>query len=278
MPLRVAGPASGAGVANRILEGRDSQVIMPADMFVIIAAPFIGSFVTMLAHRVPAGAPVAVARSACPKCGTVLSPWSLVPILSWVAQRGRCRHCHDTISPSYPLVEIAALALALWSFSVVSGWVFAASCVLGWGLLALALIDARHFILPDILTLPLIIAGLAVVFFIDPEKLLPHVLAAVIAGASLALISTLYRALRGREGLGLGDAKLFAAGGAWVGLDGLPGIILIACFAALAWALVQCGLQRRLRGDMRIAFGPFLALGIWLVWLYGPLEMNGWVS
>lgn len=247
---------------------------LPADMFVVMAAPFIGSFVTSLAHRLPVGAPIAVARSACPQCGEVLSPWSLVPIVSWIAQRGRCRHCGGSISLSYPLIEIAALALAIWSLSMVSGWVFAVSCILGWALLALALIDARHFILPDILTLPLIAAGLAVTFFIDPAQTLPHFLAAVIAGASLTLLATLYRTFRGREGLGLGDAKLFAAGGAWVGLAGLPGIILIACFTALAWALVQCGIQRNLSADMRIAFGPFLALGIWLVWLYGPVEMN----
>jgi leader peptidase (prepilin peptidase) / N-methyltransferase len=251
------------------------MVILPADMLVVMAAPFIGSFVTMLAHRLPAGAPIAIARSACPQCGTALSPWSLVPILSWAVQRGRCRHCNGAISPSYPLIEFAALALAVWALSVVTGWVFAASCILGWALLALAVIDTRHFILPDSVTLPLIAAGLAVTLFIDQDRVLPNFLAAMAAGASLALISELYRALRGREGLGLGDAKLFAAGGAWVGFAGLPGVILIGCFAALAWALVQCALRRKISGDMRLAFGPFLALGIWVIWLYGPLEM-GW--
>ena len=250
-------------------------MIMPADMFVVMAAPFIGSFVTTLAHRLPEGAPIAIARSACPHCGEVLSPRSLVPIMSWIVQKGRCRHCHDAISPSYPLIEIGALVLALWSLSVVSGWVFVASCVLGWTLLALALIDAKRFLLPDVLTLPLIAAGLAVTVFMDQTQILPHLLATFIAGGSLALLAILYRALRGREGLGLGDAKLFAAGGAWVGLAGLPGIILIACFSALVWALVQGGFQRKLSAHMRIAFGPFLALGIWLVWLYGPIEING---
>lgn len=249
------------------------NVIMPADLFVVIAAPFIGSFVTSLVHRLPVGAPIAIARSACPRCGGVLSPWSLVPILSWIVQKGRCRACSEAISASYPLIEVAALVLALWSLTIVSGWLFVASCVLGWVLLTLAAIDARHFILPDILTLPLMVAGFAVTLFIDQGHLVPHVLAAAAAGGSLAFVALLYRKLRGRDGLGLGDAKLFAAGGAWVGFSGLPGILLIACFSALSWALLQCIAQRKVSGEMRIPFGPFLALGIWIVWLYGPLVL-----
>jgi leader peptidase (prepilin peptidase)/N-methyltransferase len=127
-----------------------------------------------------------------------------------------------------------------------------------------------------VLTLPLGVAGLMVTFAIDQNQVAAHLLAALIGFAMLALINVLYRRVRGRDGLGLGDAKLLAAGGAWVGLGGLTGIILIASFTALAWSLVQGGLQRRFSSQMRIAFGPFLALGIWIIWLYGPMEF-GWM-
>ncbi len=253
-------------------------MILPTDMLVIIAAPFVGSFLTTLAHRLPAGAPIALARSACPACGETLSALSLVPVISWMAQLGRCRHCHGRISPSYPLVEIAALAIAvwaIWAMTIASGWLLAASCVLGWTLLALALIDARHFILPDVLTLPLGVAGLIVTLTLDQSQFAAHVVAALAGFAMLALVNSLYRRVRGQDGLGLGDAKLLAAGGAWVGLGGLPGIVLIASFTALAWALVQGGLRRQFSSRMQIPFGPFLALGIWIIWLYGPLEF-GW--
>lgn len=250
----------------------------PGELYLIFIAPFIGSFLSTVAHRLPAGAPIAVARSACPSCGETLSPMSLVPVISWLAQRGRCRYCRGPISPAYPLVEIAALAIAVWAvwaMNAASGWVLAASCVLGWTLLALSLIDGRHFILPDVLTLPLGVAGIGVTVANDPVQVAGHLIAAITGFAVLALVNNLYQRVRGRDGLGLGDAKLLAAGGAWVGLGGLPGIVLIASFAALAWALVQGGLRQQLSGQMRIAFGPFLALGIWIIWLYGPLKF-GW--
>jgi leader peptidase (prepilin peptidase)/N-methyltransferase len=252
-------------------------MILPADTLMVIAAPFIGSFVATLAYRLPVDAPVALARSACPSCGETLSPLSLVPVISWMALRGRCRRCRDRISPSYPLVEMAALLLAVWTvwtMTMATGWLLAASCALGWTLLALSLLDARHFILPDVMTLPLGAAGLIVTFAIDPSQFADHLAAAVSSFALLALVNHLYRRVRGEDGLGLGDAKLLAAGGAWVGFDGLAGILLIASFTALAWALFRGVRWQQMSARTRVAFGPFLALGIWIIWLYGPLEFG----
>jgi leader peptidase (prepilin peptidase)/N-methyltransferase len=155
-----------------------------------------------------------------------------------------------------------------------SGWLLAASCALGWTLLVLTLIDTRHFILPDVLTLPLWAAGLVVTFVIDQSQLMNHLIASLAGFSALALVNSLYRRLRGRDGLGLGDAKLLGAGGAWVGIVGIPGILLIASFTGLIWALVQGGFRQQLSAQTRIAFGPFLSLGIWIIWLYGPLEFR----
>ena len=102
-----------------------------------------------------------------------------------------------------------------------------------------------------------------------------HLAASVAGFAILAAVNCLYRRIRGQDGLGLGDAKQLAAGGAWVGLSGLSGIVMIASFTGLAWALVQTCRTRQILAQTRVAFGPFLAFGIWIIWLFRPLAF-GW--
>jgi leader peptidase (prepilin peptidase)/N-methyltransferase len=252
-------------------------MVLSIDMFMVIAAPFVGSFLATLVFRLPAGAPIAFARSACPACGKMLSAISLVPIVSWLAQKGRCAHCQERISPTYPLVEVTALFIAIWAIwatTMAEGWLLAASCLLGWTLLTLSVIDSRHLILPDVLTLPLGVLGLIVTFAIDQGQFILHLAAALVGFATLAIVNELYRRVRGRDGLGLGDAKLLAAGGAWIGLNGLAGIVLIASFTALVCALSQTVFRQGITSQTRIAFGPFLSFGIWIIWLYGPLEFG----
>ncbi len=238
----------------------------------ILAAPFIGSFLGVLVLRLPAGRPVISGRSCCPRCHHTLEPAELVPVASWLMARRRCRHCHAPISPFYPAMEIAALALAIWAALVLPADELWASCALGWCLLALAVIDARSFLLPDALTLPLIPAGLAIAYRDDPASLLPHAAAAGAGFAAFTLIAMAYRRLRHREGLGAGDAKLLAAAGAWLSLEGLPSVVLIAALASFAGLLLDRRIDRQRLLMSRIPFGPGLCLGIWLVWLYGPLS------
>lgn len=239
----------------------------------MIAAPFIGSFLGTLAVRLPEGRPVVVARSSCPSCGATLGPQSLIPLLSWALQRGRCAACGGRISAFYPAIEITALGVAVWAASVFAGWLLLASCGLGWALLALAATDARRLLLPDVLTLPLIPAGLAVIYAIAPHALWTHALAAGAGWALFSAIAWLYRRLRGRSGLGPGDAKLLGAAGAWVGLAGLPSVVLLASGAALVWAVGSALRRGGLRAGKVVPFGPFLALGFWVTWLYGPLAL-----
>ena len=243
----------------------------------LAAAPFAGSFLGTLIARLPAGRPVVHARSACPHCGQLLRPGELVPLVSWLVQRGRCRRCGASLGLFYPLVELAALAVALSAVAAMGDappWVLLASFILGWMLLVSAWIDARHYLIPDALTLPLIPAGLVVSWIIAPESLVDHLIGAALGYASLALVAALYRRLRGREGLGGGDAKLMAAAGAWVAWQGLPSVLLVASLAGLLVAVAQAALGRRLRGERRLAFGPYLALGLWLVWLLGPISLG----
>jgi prepilin signal peptidase PulO-like enzyme (type II secretory pathway) len=137
-----------------------------------------------------------------------------------------------------------------------------AGAVLGAALLAIAVIDFRTYRIPDWLSLPLIAAGLAWAVLTD-RHWPAHLTGAAAGYASLALFGALYFRLRGREGLGLGDAKLFAAGGAWLGWQALPLVLALAAVAGLIFALAT----KRREPAAQIAFGPWLALGIWLAWL-----------
>lgn len=201
-------------------------------------------------------------RSRCPACGTTLRPADLIPFWSWLRTGGRCRHCGAGLSAWYPLVELAAVAigvLSLWLLPVPDAWVAA---LLGWWLLALALIDLRTWRLPDALTLPLLVAGLgAAALHQPPETPLIGALAGAAAGYGvLAGLGYVYRRLRGRDGLGLGDAKLLAAAGAWLGLASLPWVVLAAALLGLLLALAQ---RRPLQAETAVPFGPALALAFW---------------
>lgn len=141
------------------------------------------------------------------------------------------------------------------------------SLVLAFGLVYASVIDFDRRILPNPLTVGLIGVGLAVGAIFHSTELDDRIIGAVAGYTSLVLVEVTYRALRKRDGLGRGDAKLFAAGGAWLGWASLPAVMLVASMAALvvviAWALIR----RRLDARSPVAFGPFISLGIWAMWL-----------
>ncbi|MFD1627120.1 prepilin peptidase [Azospirillum griseum] len=152
------------------------------------------------------------------------------------------------------------------------------ACLFGWALLLAALVDARCRLLPDVVTLPLLPLGLAVTGWTAPDgdwsgPVIAHALAALLGYALFAGLAAAYRRLRGRDGLGLGDAKLLAVAGAWVGVEGLPSVVLLAAVSALAVTLARAALRGdRLSGGASIAFGPYLAVVLWLIWLVGSLR------
>jgi leader peptidase (prepilin peptidase)/N-methyltransferase len=239
----------------------------------VAAAPFIGSFVGVVIRRLPDGRPIAWTRSACERCGGRLAARDLVPLASWVATKGRCRRCGAAIGWFYPAVELSALAVALFALAADGGrWVWL-DCLLGWWLLTLAWIDARHWLLPDALTLPLVLAGLMAAAAFAPAELFARALGAALGYALLQAVGFLYKKARGRDGIGDGDAKLLAAVGAWVGAGGLASVILFAALAALACAALLRLFGVRLGARSALPFGPFLALAAWLVWLFGPLSL-----
>jgi leader peptidase (prepilin peptidase) / N-methyltransferase len=233
----------------------------------VLAAPVIGSFLGVVVRRLPEGRSIVRGRSHCEGCGAALASRDLVPLFSWLAAAGRCRGCGRRLGWFYPAIELAALAVALVAVTIDSGvWVWL-DCVLGWWLLALGWIDARSWLLPDLLTLPLVMAGLAAAWAFEPEALAGRALGAALGYLALRALALAYRALRGREGLGAGDAKLLAAAGAWVGARALPQVILLAALAGLLAAGCLRLAGTRLDAQSALPFGPFLALATWLIWL-----------
>ena len=245
---------------------------------VLAAAPFIGSFLGVLIWRLPQGRPVVLARSVCEHCGVTLGVRDLVPLASYVWQRGRCRACGAAIAPFHPVVELAAVGVAGWAVlaepDVGRLW---ADCALAWSLLALGWVDWCWMLLPDALTLPLLLAGLGLTLAVEPAALADHAAGAIAGYVGLRGVALCYRAVRGREGIGAGDAKLLAAAGAWLGLAALPLVVLIAALLGLALAGGLALSGRKLRATTALPFGVCLAAALWLVWLHGNgiIEVGG---
>ena len=234
----------------------------------VLAGPFIGSLVGVLVRRLPLGRPVVLGRSACESCNRVLGPAELVPIASYLWLRGRCAGCGSRIAPQHLQAELLATGLAAWAaWAGLRGPALWAGCGFGWALLALAWIDWRHFRLPDVLTLPLLLAGLGVAAWQDPPSVPEHAMAAAVGYALFRLVDVAYRRLRGRAGLGEGDAKLMAALGAWLGLQGSAHTLLVAAVLGLAFGLARLPTGRQ-TASAAIPFGPFLAVAGWVTWLY----------
>ena len=236
-------------------------------LFTVVFAPFFGSFLALFVHRWPQGLPVVHGRSRCEACGAVPQLRDLVPVLSWLLLRGRCRRCGAAIgfAPlAFELVMLAAgLSLAL---SSLPGSRALLLLLAGGSMLAIAVIDARHLLIPRSLALAVLALGVVDGALhaapADAATGMPwaRLLGAATGFAGMEAIRHAYRRLRGREGLGAGDSWLMAAIGAWTGARAL-GLVLL--FAALA-ALVLTGLEAARRGRWpeagdRLAFGPFLA-------------------
>ena len=232
-----------------------------------------GSFLGLVSLRLPAGEPIVAGRSRCGGCGRPLAPWRLVPLLSYLSSRGRCAVCGSAIPPRYPLIESACGAVGVWAaLSQPSAVAAVMTALLGWQLLLIAVVDAEHFWLPDSLTLPLLASGLAAAAVLD-RSLFDAVTGAAAGFAGLWLLARLYRRVRGREGLGGGDPFLLAAGGAWTGWIGLPSILLWAALSGLSIVAARLLTGRAVSAADRLPFGVFLAVGVWLTWLLGPLGL-----
>jgi leader peptidase (prepilin peptidase)/N-methyltransferase len=225
-----------------------------------------GSFIATLVIRLPQGRGIG-GRSACDNCGRQLSAIELVPMLSYAWLRGQCRSCAHPIHPRHPLIELAAAALGAVAFAFMPGWAGVAGALFAWMLLALAVLDSEHLWLPDMLTLPLLGMGLASAIVVDEPSIGDRLIGAAAAYCVLGLIAWTYKRMRGRDGLGGGDPKLFAAIGAWLGWEPLPVVLLGASligFASIGVAMLR---GKSFGADTRVPLGTMLAIAAWPVWL-----------
>ncbi|MDY6924547.1 MAG: A24 family peptidase [Pseudomonadota bacterium] len=233
-----------------------------------------GSFLGLVSLRLPAGEPIVAGRSRCGGCGRPIAPWRLVPLFSYLLSRGRCALCGAVIPARYPLMEAGCAAIGVVA-AVSQPTLLAAAltALLGWQLLLLAVVDGEHFWLPDVLTLPLLATGVAAAGLLAQVSLIDSLVGAGVGFAGLWLLGRLYRLARAREGLGGGDPFLLAAGGAWVGWIGLPSVLLWAAAGGLSLVAARRLTGGAVSGSDRLPFGVFLAIGIALTWLLGPLGL-----
>lgn len=238
-----------------------------------IGGAIIGSFLATLCIRWPEGRSVLSGRSHCDGCGRTVEARDLVPILSSLILRGRCRQCNARISPLHIEIQIGAAVLGAGAQLITPGLDGIALALFWWLLLTLAVLDARHMWLPDRLTIPMAIAGIGFGGLLWGLALEHRLIGMVTGFAALWLIAASYRLSRGRDGLGGGDPKLLGAIGAWLGWAALPGVVLIAAAIGLVIALI-----RRHGRLAALPFGAFLAAaaGLWsAVALLAPRFANG---
>ena len=267
----------------------------------VVVGLCVGSFLNVVIHRLPrmlergwreqcaeldgGTAPaqpaynLVVPRSACPSCGHRIGAHENIPVVSWLALRGRCSQCKAAISPRYPLVEIAGgalAALAVLKFGLTPTGMAAA--VLLWALLALTFIDFDTQLLPDDITLPLLWGGLLAQMLVpafgltDPSFVVPlptAVIGAVAGYLSLWTIYWIFKLVRGKEGMGYGDFKLLAALGAWLGWPLLIPIVLVSSVVGAAVGILLIVFRGR-DHSIPLAFGPYLAIAGGIALFYGP--------
>ena len=240
--------------------------------WVVFAAIFgstIGSFLNVCIYRLPRRESIVWPRSACPHCRRNLAWYENLPIVSYIWLRGRCRTCRGAISIRYPIVEALTAAMfagAAWYYG--PSMLLVSRLVFGCALTVLFAIDLEHHLLPNAITLPGIVAGFLFSFVTDPGWT-ASLVGIVFGGGLLYTIAEAYYRIRHEEGLGMGDVKMLAMIGAFIGWQLT---LLTLMTASLAGSVIGLGLLATGRGSMKYAlpFGTFLALGAAFAAVLGP--------
>ena len=258
----------------------------------LVLGLLVGSFLNVMIHRLPRmmerdwqhearvalnlpeGEPqptynLILPNSQCPHCGHEIKAWENIPVVSYLALGGKCSSCKTPISKRYPLIELACGSLSAfiaWHYGF--GWQAGAMLLLGWGLLAMSMIDVDHQLLPDALVLPLLWLGLIVNYFGLFTNLGDALWGAVFGYLSLWSVYWLFKLLTGKEGMGYGDFKLLAMLGAWGGWQVLPLTILLSSLVGAVLGVITLRL-RKAETSTPIPFGPYLAIAGWIALLWG---------
>jgi len=229
--------------------------------FAALFGAVIGSFLNVCIHRLPRGTSIVWPASACPACGRPLSWFENIPIASYLFLRGRCRTCGAPISARYLVIEAltaAMFAVAWWYYG--PGPMLISRLIFGCALIVPFAIDLEHHLLPNVITLTGIVIGFLLSFTTDQPGWRSSLIGIVAGGGVLFLIAEIYYRVRHEEGLGMGDVKMLAMMGAFLGW---PLAILSLMIASVAGTIIGIGLIITRRGTMKYAlpFGTFLAIG-----------------
>lgn len=243
-------------------------------VFFILGA-IIGSFLNVCIYRIPEGLSVVSPASRCPQCKAAIRWYQNIPIISYLYLRGRCAGCGVRISLRYPVVEALTglLFVLVWRqfggvFVIPVYWLFAASLVV------VSFIDLDHRIIPDAISLPGTVVGFLLSFLVPWVSWQDSLLGILLGGGSLLLVAKVYHLLTRVEGMGMGDVKLLAMIGAFLGWKAVLPVVFIGSLSG-AMVGVPLMLLKRTGGRLAIPFGPFLATGAVIYLLYGE-RLIGW--
>jgi leader peptidase (prepilin peptidase)/N-methyltransferase len=244
-------------------------------VFAFLLGAAVGSFLNVCIYRLPRGTSIVFPPSACPACGSRIAPCDNIPILGWLLLGGRCRSCKGRISWQYPAVELLNGLLTLFLFIKFQlSPTFFVLFLFCSALVAVTFIDIEHQIIPDSISLPGIVVGFAVSFFLPWLGWKNSLIGIVAGGGSLLLVAYGYHLLTRKEGMGGGDIKLLAMMGAFLGWKAVPFIIFSS---SVVGSVVGVALMaaRKKGSQLPIPFGPFLAFGAVLYIFFGR-ELIGW--
>ena len=242
------------------------------DMFNVMSLLFgatIGSFLNVCICRLPKEESIVTPGSHCPQCGKPIRWYDNLPLVSFLLLRGKCRHCHGSISVQYPLVEgIAAFLSLLLFISFGPSLHYVVYFAFTAALVVITVIDLYHQIIPDVISLPGIAAGLFASWILPDTSVVNALLGVLLGGGSLFLVATVYEWLFKREGMGGGDVKLLAMIGAFLGWKA---VILTILLSSLIGSIVGIAVIIWKGRDFKYAipFGPFLSLGALIALFYG---------
>jgi len=238
-------------------------------VLIIVSSPFAGRFAAAFVFASLSEELPLRHRFHCTDCGQPLKGAGLVPF-AWLVSPAACRSCRAPIPRLYPALELAFFAAALWASRIEPPQLILPGILLGWISIVLFAFDVIDFVLPDILTYSLLLSGLALAAGQGSGAIVESAAGAFAGGASLLLVKCLYRLVAKRDGLGLGDVKLFAAAGAWVGIEGLPQVLLIASLLGLIFAAVFLRAPWKAMPMEKVPFGAGLCVALWVTWIWSP--------
>jgi leader peptidase (prepilin peptidase) / N-methyltransferase len=247
-------------------------------IFVFLIGAIVGSFLNVCIYRLPRHESIVFPASHCPHCGKPIKFYDNIPLLSYVILRGKCRNCKQNISGRYPIIETISGLLAI-AIVIKYGLTLHSLLLLllVFSLIIVTFVDLDFQIIPDILSIPGIMAGIGASFFMPTISWIDSILGILAGGGFLFIIAVAYKWLTNRDGMGGGDIKLLAMVGAWLGWKAIPFILLISSFiGALIGSISLLLAKKSLR--YKIPFGPFISIAAVIYLFFGPEIINWYIN